>query len=107
MTPSNFFIFLKGNLLRISSVLEVIIGYFCFTELDVLELYRVNLSKFGVLEFSRIVRILFSCVLARLEFSVLVIFVSRLSSKFPCLFLFLFYFILFYFMLFYRGSCAF
>ena len=37
---------------------------------------------------SGIVRILFSCVLDRLEFAVLVIFVFRLGSKLPCLFSF-------------------
>ena len=41
MTPSHFVILLKGNLLQISSGLELILGYFGFT-------------KFGVLEFSRI-----------------------------------------------------
>ena len=42
---------------------------------------------------SWIVRILLSCELARLEFSVLVIFDFRLGSKLPCLFPFLFYFL--------------
>ena len=48
------------------------------------------------LNVSAITRILFSCVLARLEFSVLVIFGFRLGSKLPCLFPF-----------FCCGSCAF
>ena len=45
------------------------------------------------LELSGIVRIFFSCVLARLKISVLVDLVFRLESKFPCLFPFLSYFI--------------
>ena len=40
MTPSHLVIFLKGNLLRISSGLEVMLGYFCFAECGVLELSR-------------------------------------------------------------------
>ena len=51
MTPSYFFIFLKGDLLQKSSGLEVILGYFCFTEFGVLELSRVDLTEFDVLEF--------------------------------------------------------
>ena len=39
MTPSHFFIFLKGNLTQISSGLEVILGYFGFTEFGVLEFF--------------------------------------------------------------------
>ena len=46
-----------------------------------------------MLEFSGILRILFSCVLARLEFAMLVIIFFRLGLKFPRLFPFLFYFL--------------
>ena len=45
------------------------------------------------LNYSGIVRILFSCELARLGFSMLVIFVFRLGSNLPCLFPFLIYFL--------------
>ena len=45
------------------------------------------------LNYSGVVRILLSCELDRLEFSVLVIFVFRLGSKLPCLFPFLLYFL--------------
>ena len=51
MTPSLFVIFFKGNLLKISSGLEVILGYFGFTNFGVLELSRVDFIDFGVLEF--------------------------------------------------------
>ena len=51
MTPSHFVIFLRGNFLLISSGLEVVLGYFCVTKFGVLELYRVNSTEFGVLEF--------------------------------------------------------
>ena len=50
-TPSNLFIFLKGNLLRISSGLEVMLGYICFAEFGVVELSRDYFTKFGVFEF--------------------------------------------------------
>ena len=46
-----FVIFLKGNLLRISSGLEFMLGCFCFTEFGVLELSRDDFTEFGVLEF--------------------------------------------------------
>ena len=36
--PLTFFIFLKGGLLQISSGLEVILVYFCFAEISVIEL---------------------------------------------------------------------
>ena len=42
---------------------------------------------------SGIVRILLSCELSRIEFSVLVVFVFRLGSKLLCLFPYLFYFL--------------
>ena len=45
------------------------------------------------LNFSGILRILFSCVLARLKFPALVIFVFRLGSKLPFLFRFFSFFI--------------
>ena len=93
MTLSHFFIFLKGDLLRISSGLEFILGYFGFTNFGVLEFSRIDLTEFGLLYFSGFVRILFSCVLAQIKFSVLNIF-FRLRSKLLCLFLFI---------LFYRG----
>ena len=81
MTPSHFVILSKGNLLQISSGLEVILGYFGFTNFDVLEFSIIDSTEFGVLEFSGFVRILFSSVLARLEFAVLVNFVFRLGLK--------------------------
>ena len=75
MTPSNFVIFLKGDLMRISSGLEVILGFF-FSPILVCLNYPESISPSLVcLNFSGIVRILFSCVLARLKFAVLVIFV--------------------------------
>ena len=58
MTPSHFVISLKGNLLQISSGLEVILGYFGFTEFGVVEFSRNNLTE--------------NSVLGSLEFSVLV-----------------------------------
>ena len=51
MTPSHLVIFLKGNLLQIYSDLEVMLGYFCFAEVGVLELSRDDFTEFGVLEF--------------------------------------------------------
>ena len=108
MTPSHFVIFLKGNLLQIYSGLEVILGYFCFTEFGVFELsllflfcrflaclnYLKMISPSLVcLNSSGIVRILSSCEFARLRFSVLVVF-FRLGSKLPFLFPFLLYFLL-------------
>ena len=80
MTPSHLFILLKGNLIRISSGLKVTFGFF-------FSLSLVCLNSSGI------VRIHFSCVLARLKSAVLIIFVFRLGSKLPCLFLFLFYFL--------------
>ena len=54
MTPSHFVIFLKGDFLLISSGVEIIIGYFCFTEFGVLELSLLFLfQRFQVLELSR------------------------------------------------------
>ena len=71
--PLTFYYFLEGdfaaNILRFGSNSWC----FCFTKCGVFELSRVYFTEFGVLEFSGIVRILFSCVLARIEFSVLVI----------------------------------
>ena len=51
MTPSHLVIFLKGNLLIISSGLEVMLGYFCFAEFGVLELSIDAFTEFGVLKF--------------------------------------------------------
>ena len=42
MTPSHLVIFLKGDFLRISSGLEVMLGYFCFAKFGVLELSRYD-----------------------------------------------------------------
>ena len=88
--PLTFFILLESNLLQISSGLEVILGYFGFTKFCVLEFSRINFNKFGVPGFSRIVIILFSCLLARLEFDVLVHLFFRLGLSLPCLFPFYF-----------------
>ena len=51
MNPSHLVIFLNGNLLLISSGLEVMLGYFCFIDFGVLELSRDDFTKLGVLEF--------------------------------------------------------
>ena len=48
--PLTFFIFLEGDLLWIPLGLEGIFCYFCFTKFGVLELSRVNFTKFSVLE---------------------------------------------------------
>ena len=92
MTPSNVVIFLKGDLLRIYSVLEVILDYFSpsLVFLNFLELFSPSLV---CLEFSGFFIIVFSCVRAWLEYSVLVDIVFRLVSNFLCLFPFLFSFI--------------
>ena len=52
MTLSHLVIFLKRDLLQISSGLEVILVYFCFAEISVIELSSFFLAKFGVLELS-------------------------------------------------------
>ena len=57
----------------------------CLNYLEMISQSSVCLNSSGV------VRILFSCKLAWLEFSVLVVFNFRLGPKFQCLFLFLFY----------------
>ena len=49
--PLTFFLLLKASLLQISSGLEVILGYFGFTEFGVLEFSRIVFTEFGVLEF--------------------------------------------------------
>ena len=67
--------FLKGNLLQISSGLEVILGYYFSPSLVCLNSLEWVLPISVCLNFSVIIRIFFSCVLARLEFAVLVIFV--------------------------------
>ena len=46
--PPHIF-FLKGNLLQISSGLEVILGNIWFTNLGLLEFSKVDFTKFGVL----------------------------------------------------------
>ena len=84
---SHFVIFLKGNFLQISSCLEVILGYFCFTEFSVLELYLFFLPISACLNYleiisprsvclnsSGIVRILFPCEYAWIGFTVQVFF---------------------------------
>ena len=79
MTPLRFVIFLKGDLLRIYSGLEVILGIFCFTEFGVLEISRDDFTDLVYLNSSGIVIILFSCELAWHKFAVLVIFVFRVE----------------------------
>ena len=92
MTPSYLVIFFKGDLLQMSSGLEVMLGF--FSPSSVLLNYLEMISPSSVwLNSSGIVRILLSCGLARLKFAVLVIFDFRLGWKFPCLFPFLFCFI--------------
>ena len=54
----------------------------CLNYLEMISPSLVCLNSSGI------VRIFFSCELDRLEFAVLFIFVFRLSSKLPCLFLF-------------------
>ena len=49
--PLTICYFFKGDFPLISSGLEVILGYFCFTEFGVLELSRVDFTEFNVLEF--------------------------------------------------------
>ena len=58
----------------------------CLNYLEIISPSSVYLNSSGI------VRILFSCELARLKFSVLVIFVFRLGSKLPCLFPFYYIF---------------
>ena len=72
MTPSHSVIFLKGNLLRISSSLEVMLGYFCFTD-------------FGVLELSRWWFHWVRCSWILLGLSELSFLVNWLGSNLPCL----------------------
>ena len=69
----------------------------CLNYLEMISPSLVCLNSSGI------VRILFSCELARLEFAVLVIFVFRLGLKLPCLFLFLFCFLVPYR---FCGPCA-
>ena len=49
--PLTFCYFLEGNLLRISSGLELILGIFCFTKFVVLEISRDDFTEFSVIEF--------------------------------------------------------
>ena len=49
--PLTFSYLHEGGLLRISSGLEVRIGYFCFAEFSVLELSRDDFTEFDVLDF--------------------------------------------------------
>ena len=72
MTPSYFVIFFRDNFLQISSCLEIILGYFEFTKFRVLEFLELISPSLVCLNFSGFVRILFSCVLDRVEFAVLV-----------------------------------
>ena len=58
MTPSHFVIFLKRDMLKISSGLDVILGYFGFINFSVLELSGIIFTEFGVLDFFGIVIIL-------------------------------------------------
>ena len=51
MTLLYFIIFLKGDLLQISSGLEVIFGYFGITDFGELEFSRIAFTDFGVIEF--------------------------------------------------------
>ena len=91
MTPSHFVIFLKGDLLRISSGLEFILGYFCFANFGVLELSRVDFTEFGLLEFFWNRHIpLFLCIGSAQILRTC--FFLRLGSKLPCLFPFYFIF---------------
>ena len=69
----------------------------CFNHLEIISPISVCLNS------SEIVRILFSCELARLEFAVLVIFDFILGSKLPCLFRF---YSIFLFVFFSRGRRA-
>ena len=94
MTPSHFFVFLKGEFLRISSGLEVIIGFFASPSSVCLNYLEMISPSLVCLDSSGIVRTLFSCKLSWLKFTVLVIFVFIIGSKLPFLFLFLFYFLL-------------
>ena len=68
-------------------VIFVLSSSMCFNYLEMISPSSLCLNS------SVIVRILFSCELARFGFAVLVIFIFRLGSKLPCLFLFLFYFL--------------
>ena len=72
--PSHLVIFLKGNLLRISSGLEVMLDFFCFTEFGVLELSKDD-CWFHLLRCAWF-------LLGSLEFSFLV---NWLGSNLPCL----------------------
>ena len=49
MNPSHFVILLKEGLLRISSGLKVVLGFF-FADFGVLELSRDDFTELGVLE---------------------------------------------------------
>ena len=79
MTLSHLVIFLKGNLLQISSGLKVILGYSCFTHFDVLKLSRDEYL------YNRVRLVWF--LMGSLEFSFLV---NCLGSNFLCLLFFIF-----------------
>ena len=73
--------------------MEVILGYFGFTEFGVLEFSRFFSLSLVCLNFSGFFRNVFSCVWSLIKFSVLVDLVFRLGPKLLCLFPFLFSFI--------------
>ena len=98
--------FLKGLLLQIYSGLELILGYLVLPSLVWLDFLESISPSLVSSNFSEIVRILYSCVLARFKFAVIVDFFHRLGSKLPCLFPFYFIILWIPCILFSRGSCA-
>ena len=97
---SRIFLFHRVWCTWIILVIFISLSLVCFNYLELISPILVHLSS------SEIVRILFSCELARLRFAVLVIFGFRLGSKLPCLFLFLFYLSWIRYLLIYNGLCA-
>ena len=87
--PLTFWIFLFCLVRCVWIIFVVIVSpsLMCLNYLEIIPPILVCLN------FSRIVIILFSFIFARLEFSVLVIFVLRFGSKLPCQFPLLFYFL--------------
>ena len=79
MTPSHLIIFLKGNLLRISSGLEVMLEKNCFAEFGVLELSKYDCWF-----------LLLRCALFLLKLSEFSFLVNWLGSNLPCLLFFIF-----------------
>ena len=107
--PLTFFYFLEGgfaaNIFRFGShsgiflfrrfwCAWITLVFFVSLSLACLNFLEMISPSLLCLNSSGIVRILFSCELARFKFAVLVIFVFRLGSKLPCLFPFLFYFLI-------------